>query len=856
MNMWNIELKLIDSNDKQLNHLKQYLKKSIMGLTSALDFARYMHLSGNWEQAEYFYKRSLETEKIPYRHAVIYNDLGLVQTELKDYKEAEKSYKESCKIKEACQDLENKDFASTYNNMGIAYYQARDLTRAEEHFKKALEAYTTESQENQELLAAIYHKRATIYSEKDDYENALECIEQCWKIRSQILPSIHSTLAITYNCVANIYYQKGSLKEAIRYAAKAVDIDKQAVSDNHPQIKIHKQNLEFFKLLILSLNQCLCQKGFPQQFQATMNISGLQIYDPSVQGVLYLLYDYTNLRARLDIQGWRAKQNETYMIKYKPEGAESGSPAANDYTIFNFNPDYPETTKNDCWYSTNPMKSVGPFPMAWYDKTGNQFEIKPWFPLPSNLINKGDEWVPELEINAVRYDSPEICNLKRTGIGNVPCLSYFETTDRPVKLIQARAAVGSYDSDSYTTTVFLSFVNGIPAKSEALFNLPNQWPSYCGNANAGFTIEPQRGFVVTPEGQDHLTLKLNSPPVRSLGDQVKVEFKLNPSWYYNGTKCATFNPITFTSDNWQIPQQVDMTFADYGCCSYVMTATSGGYEWQYQYSAFVVYGCEGEAGYGCKGKYPCGVNNFLYPRPNPAHYSATSHPNYLIWIPSNGSIPSIPCFYFHLSQTRPLIIWSHGNGCDIGTMAPLLQFLSQQLHVNILIYEYPGYGLCTNEIPSEETINQHTQQAYHFARNHLHYSPDRIVFYGHSIGSGTACMMVASLLQKGISVGGLILQSPYKSLTELVKQKAGVFSFFIRHIGWNNFNSMQIITCPVLFLHGKQDDLISYDNSVALYNVCPSHKKHIILIDNADHNTINLQVILQHLGRFLHAYLH
>lgn len=40
-----------------------------------------------------------------------------------------------------------------------------------------------------------------------------------------------------------------------------------------------------------------------------------------------------------------------------------------------------------------------------------------------------------------------MCNLKRSGIGLIPCLSYFETSDRPVKTMRAHAAVGSYDAD-------------------------------------------------------------------------------------------------------------------------------------------------------------------------------------------------------------------------------------------------------------------------------------------------------------------------------------------------------------------------------------------------------------------------
>ncbi|CAF4916350.1 unnamed protein product [Rotaria sp. Silwood1] len=108
----------------------------------------------------------------------------------------------------------------------------------------------------------------------------------------------------------------------------------------------------------------------------------------------------------------------------------------------------------------------------------------------------------------------------------------------------------------------------------------------------GFTIENLHGFVVTPDGQDHFNLTLNGPPVRSLGDQVKVEFKVQPNWYYNGTHCANFNTIIFDGENWQKPQRVDMLFGDYGCCTYAVTAVGGGYEWQYRTSTFAVYACD------------------------------------------------------------------------------------------------------------------------------------------------------------------------------------------------------------------------------------------------------------------------
>jgi hypothetical protein len=46
------------------------------------------------------------------------------------------------------------------------------------------------------------------------------------------------------------------------------------------------------------------------------------------------------------------------------------------------------------------MIDIGPFPSSWFYGSQGHIEIQPWFPLPSNLINKGEEWIPEIQENA------------------------------------------------------------------------------------------------------------------------------------------------------------------------------------------------------------------------------------------------------------------------------------------------------------------------------------------------------------------------------------------------------------------------------------------------------------------------
>ncbi len=59
------------------------------------------------------------------------------------------------------------------------------------------------------------------------------------------------------------------------------------------------------------------------------------------------------------------------------------------------------------------MIDIGPFPIKWLHGVENTIAIYPWLPLPSNLINKGEEWIPEVQLNAT------VCFLFSIRIGQV-----------------------------------------------------------------------------------------------------------------------------------------------------------------------------------------------------------------------------------------------------------------------------------------------------------------------------------------------------------------------------------------------------------------------------------------------------
>ena len=204
--IWSIHLTLTNDNDKQLTDLRKHFKKSMEDKNSCLNFAKLMHQLAAWKRAEYFYLMSLETETTWQRRAVIFNDLGLVKSELEQYDEALKYYQQSLDVKQQQSTGDNTyDLASTYNNIATLYYKQKKMDLAIENFQKAIDEYNSSSRKNEQFAATIYNNMATILNDQGKHEEALKCIEKSLNIRLNSLPALHPDIASTYGTIANTF---------------------------------------------------------------------------------------------------------------------------------------------------------------------------------------------------------------------------------------------------------------------------------------------------------------------------------------------------------------------------------------------------------------------------------------------------------------------------------------------------------------------------------------------------------------------------------------------------------------------------------------------------------------------------
>lgn len=146
------------------------------------------------------------------------------------------------------------------------------------------------------------------------------------------------------------------------------------------------------------------------------------------------------------------------------------------------------------------------------------------------------------------------------------------------------------------------------------------------------------------------------------------------------------------------------------------------------------------------------ISTLVFQPPEVTYLQVKKH---LIWLQSTDNT-SIPAFYID-RKSKVTVLFSHGNAEDLGMIYEWFTEFSFELRVNVLAYDYEGYGKAGGQ-PSEQSCYQNIDAAYSFLINTLHVPPEQIVLYGRSLGTGPSCYLAERLKKEQVLLGGLILQ--------------------------------------------------------------------------------------------------
>ncbi|MEO0510401.1 MAG: alpha/beta hydrolase [Verrucomicrobiota bacterium] len=167
---------------------------------------------------------------------------------------------------------------------------------------------------------------------------------------------------------------------------------------------------------------------------------------------------------------------------------------------------------------------------------------------------------------------------------------------------------------------------------------------------------------------------------------------------------------------------------------------------------------------------------------------------------------TISAYFLEAPGSEKLLFYSHGNGEDLGDIRPFLEEF-QRRGISVLAYDYPGYGTSTGR-PSETGVFNAAEAAYQYALSELNFSPQKIVLYGRSLGSGPSCW-----LAERYPVDGLVMDGAFTSTFRVMTH--------IKLLPWDIFDNLKRISkidSRILLMHGKRDTTVPFSHALKNYD--------------------------------------
>eukprot|EP00246_Nothoceros_aenigmaticus_P005207 TRINITY_DN17097_c0_g1_i1.p1 TRINITY_DN17097_c0_g1~~TRINITY_DN17097_c0_g1_i1.p1 ORF type:complete len:277 (-),score=22.66 TRINITY_DN17097_c0_g1_i1:670-1500(-) len=188
------------------------------------------------------------------------------------------------------------------------------------------------------------------------------------------------------------------------------------------------------------------------------------------------------------------------------------------------------------------------------------------------------------------------------------------------------------------------------------------------------------------------------------------------------------------------------------------------------------------------------------------------------------------------------LLYSHGNAADLGQMYELFVELSVHLHVNVLGYDYTGYG-CSTGKPTEPNTYADIEAAYDCLEKQYGAKQEDVVLYGQSVGSGPTLDLAARLPR----LRAVVLHSPILSGLRVMYPVKRTYWFDI----YKNIDKIGQVSCPVLVMHGTADEVVDCSHGKQLWELSKEKYEPLWLKGGGHCNLELYPEYIRHLRKFI-----
>ncbi|KAI3987851.1 hypothetical protein MKX01_020965 [Papaver californicum] len=210
---------------------------------------------------------------------------------------------------------------------------------------------------------------------------------------------------------------------------------------------------------------------------------------------------------------------------------------------------------------------------------------------------------------------------------------------------------------------------------------------------------------------------------------------------------------------------------------------------------------------------------------------------------TKGGNKIVATFWKH-PFARFTILYSHGNAADLGQMQELFIELRAHLRVNIMSYDYSGYGASSGK-PSEFNTYYDIEAVYNCLKRDYGIKQEDIILYGQSVGSGPTCHLASRLPR----LRAVILHSAILSGIRVLYPVKVTLWFDI----FKNIDKIRHINCPVLVIHGTSDDIVDWSHGKRLWELSKEKYDPLWIKGGGHCNLETYPDFIKHLRKFMNA---
>uniref|UniRef100_A0A6C0CQA2 Serine aminopeptidase S33 domain-containing protein n=1 Tax=viral metagenome TaxID=1070528 RepID=A0A6C0CQA2_9ZZZZ len=170
---------------------------------------------------------------------------------------------------------------------------------------------------------------------------------------------------------------------------------------------------------------------------------------------------------------------------------------------------------------------------------------------------------------------------------------------------------------------------------------------------------------------------------------------------------------------------------------------------------------------------------------------------------------------------KTTMLYCHGNSGSILTTMNKLHAFYTKLHLNLVVFDYHGFGQSTGYCQNEQTLVDDACVIYNrciVENPRLQHTA--VTLYGVSLG-GYAVLGLCS--NPDVVIQSIVLENTLFSLDHVL-QRSSLFKWipscwYFLHVSNESWMYQIPTNTPILFISSKHDPILSYSNTIGLHHI-------------------------------------